>query len=69
MMSRGMNNTSAPTYPPGFNTPRTPVAQLPSAQVQLGQNVYKGPQPNFNGYNPYQVGMGGGWNFFPTPTA
>lgn len=60
-------NTANP-YPPGFNTPMTPVGQLPSAQTQLGQNVSKSPPANFTGFNPYQAGMTGGYNFFPTAT-
>lgn len=64
----GTTSGPSPAYPPGFTTPMTPFGQLGSAQGQLGQNQYRGPMPNMAGYNPLQVGMNGGWNFFPTPT-
>ncbi len=54
-----------PQLPPGFNTPLTPTSQLPSFQQQLGYNTYKGPTPNFTGYNP-QTNNPGAFNFYGT---
>jgi hypothetical protein len=55
-------------YPPGFNTPMTPVSQLPSAQTQLGQNTTVQPQANFTNYNP-ATNNPAAYNFFPTSTS
>lgn len=60
-------NTSSPQgpqLPPGFNTPAPAVGSLPSGQEQLGMTTYKGPLPNFTGYNP-QTNSPGSYNFFP----
>jgi hypothetical protein len=57
-----------PNLPPGFNTPMTPVSQLPSAQTQLGQNTSRMPAPNFTGYNP-NTNSPAAFNFFPGATS
>lgn len=53
-----------PQLPAGFNTPLTPVSQLPSYQTQLGYNTYKGPLPNFTNFNP-ATNFPASHNFFP----
>lgn len=57
-----------PNYPPGFNTPMTPLGSLHSAQTQLGQNTSKQPMPSFSGFNP-MTNYPGAYNFFPTATS
>ncbi len=53
-----------PKYPPGFNDPMTPLSQLPSYQVGLGQNQYKGPNASFNNFNP-ATNYPAAYNHFP----
>lgn len=57
--------SNPPNLPPGFNTPMTPTASLPSAQTLLGQNTSRQPVPNFNGFNP-ATNSPGAYNFYPT---
>lgn len=60
--------TSAPK-PSGFNDHMTPVDQLPSWQDQLGQNSYKGPYAQYNGFDPMSSdpSKSTGYNFYPVP--
>lgn len=55
---------NAPNYPPGFNTPMTPFANLGSPRQMLGQNSNSAVNANFNGYNP-ATNYPAAYNFFP----
>lgn len=68
MMGAPQRPMSAPR-PNGFDDHMTPVDQLPSWQEQLGQSSYKGPFPQYNGFDPLSSNpaQSTGYNFYPIP--
>lgn len=51
--------------PSGFDESFPDISQIPSWQQSLGQTGYKGPMPDFSGYDATNP-MSHAWNFFPT---
>jgi hypothetical protein len=49
--------------PSGFHDRAPDVGSLPSYAQQLGNDTYKGPTPNFSGFNPLSP-TSAGWNFY-----
>lgn len=67
LLGLGQSSSTQPQMPAGYNQAQPSVASLPSWQQQIGQNSYKGPSPNFQGYNPLAPNATG-FNFYGSPT-
>lgn len=64
MLGNSLYTPPAPSPQTATNERMPPVGQLPSWDNALGQNSYKGPTPNFTGYDPFSP-MAPSFNFFP----